>query len=132
LEQLTKLVLWNFAGVTDKALPSIAAHKKLQVLILLADVSDAGLPPLTAITELMDPTLSGEQISDAGIEQIARLPKLARLSITHSAKITDRTLEILSKVSTLKGLDVRWSQQLSEEGMRKFQDARPDCKLIDR
>jgi hypothetical protein len=57
-----------------------------------------------------------------------KLPKLEKLWL-HDLPITDASVEVLSKMKTLRELHV-YATKLSPEGVRGLQSALPRCQVI--
>ena len=66
-------------------------------------------------------------MTDAGVERLAGLAKLATLDLS-GTKITDTALETLGKLPALKVVDVSFTG-LTEAAVAKFRAAHPGIKV---
>ncbi|MGH9852073.1 MAG: leucine-rich repeat domain-containing protein [Blastocatellia bacterium] len=97
--------------VTDSDLPQLAALPYLTHLDLsLTRITDHGLQQLKNAPGIVELNLHyAEQITDEGMAAVKGWKRLKRLNL-RGTKITDTTLEHLSKVTTLESLDVGFAQ----------------------
>ena len=150
--QRTDSGLWGLA-LSDFNLDSIAQLSQLESLdIGGSKVTDRGAADLAALTNLHTLGLSETVISARGIAPLAKLPHLARLNLWKSERvddkaaahfaampaietleltetgITDKTLDALEQVKTLKDVYVGGTA-VSEARVEAFRAARPDCRI---
>ncbi len=111
----------------------------------------AFLPHLSAYPDLVDLDLSGVSITDADLVHIRPLTKLERLHLA-GAKLTDASVPMLLTMRELRDLNLSGSHltdaglaalvglenlhslylgraNVSDEAVRRFQQARPKCRL---
>ena len=82
-----------------------------------ADLTDAGLAHLSALTGLQDIDLSWcNKITDAGLEHLARLTNLQSLHLW-ATSITDAGLEHLSALTSLRGLTLDACWEITHAGL---------------
>jgi hypothetical protein len=64
-------------------------------------------------------------LTDAGLKEIASAPQLASISIGGKTRITDAGLLELTEMKTLKFVNVRWCDGVSESGAATLRKAIP-------
>lgn len=107
-------------GFGDEQLATLTKFDRLTLLSLENSVvTDEGL---TAIKEI--PTLKTlnlrkcAQLTDAGIEHVAELPKLERLILLYNKDgLTNECMTSIAKISTLRALDIRGCVQIKDDGL---------------
>jgi hypothetical protein len=72
--------------------------------------------------------LNGENLGDAGIARIAKLPALQWFSL-YNSRISDQGLMSLAGVASLRELILYKTSELTEEGVKAFKAAREDVKV---
>ena len=87
-------------------------------------ISDAGLKELAKLPKLINLYLAETQISDAGLKDVA---KLERLDL-YSTKITDAGLKEVAKLKQLKELNLLGTK-VTEAGVAELQKALPKCEI---
>lgn len=92
-------------GITDAGIEHIATVESITSLILRAPITDVGVDRLSTLTNLQSLMLSGGRFTDRSVECIARLPKLATLSI-RSDLLSDESLRVLASMSALESIDI--------------------------
>ena len=88
-------------------------------------VSDAGMESVAKLKNLTTLVLDGTQVSDAGIKHLEGL-SLKKLFM-QSCQITDEAIESLKKIKTLESMDIQYCVQLSEDGVADLRKAFPDA-----
>ena len=84
------------------------------------------LQSLTGLTRLV---LERTAINNAGVEQLALLTGLRRLSLAHSDNATDGGLQQLTKLN-LEWLDLSKCGQITTKGLRTLQGYTPPPPLL--
>jgi len=141
-----------FLDTSDAGLVHLKGLANLNQLYLTStQITDAGLVHLKGLTSLETLDLQGTQVTDAGMLHLKGLTKLERLGLTNT-QITDAGLVHLKGLTNLKwlyldltqgtdaglvhlkdltNLEKLWlSTQITDEGVRKIQEALPNCKII--
>jgi hypothetical protein len=127
LAQLETLSLFK-TNVTDDGLKELTRMKQLETLNLGGtQVTDVGLPDLARMTQLRSLDLSVTEVTDAGLEHLKGLTNLDVLSLW-GTKVTDAGLVHLKGLSGLRLLNL-WKTQVTVEGVKKLQEALPDCYI---
>jgi hypothetical protein len=70
----------------------------------------------------------GNRVSDVDLDQLARIPYVQHLDLGR-ANVSDAGLRRLEKISTLQGVSVSYSPQLSAEAVDALRRARPDVHI---
>jgi len=116
---LTQLLL-DSTKVTDSGLKHLSTLPNVtQVSLSYVKITDAGLKHLTTMPKLVSLNLGGTLVADAEIGLFANRP-LTSLSLSGS-RITDATLECVSKWPDLRGLRVT-STQVTDDGIQNLHD----------
>lgn len=135
IKNLTTLVLGDHC-LTDASLKHLTGLQKLTHLNLCwpdqkhgGKISDAGLEEVAKLTSLETLDLRATQITDAGLAKLLELPKLKTLELANTA-ITDAGLLSLQKLKSLSKVSVFNCKQVTPQGIANFKKARPDCQVI--
>ncbi len=97
--------------ITDRGVTALKSLKNLEVLDLNSTgVTDKGLMALKSLTKLKDLQVYQTHISDDGIKALAKLP-LKRLLLSDTY-ISSKSIQYLSKMSTLKYLEIHQNPRL--------------------
>ena len=92
--------------MTDPGLEPVAALTNLTHLDLAgADVRDAGLAHIGKLTKLEDLNLSFTRFTDAGLAHLASLQQLKRLNLQNTIA-TDKGMAIVGTLANLESLNV--------------------------
>ncbi len=133
LPGLKNLVLSHTPVKTIKHLASCPALETLE----LADtqIDDQGLENIQALKNLIFLNLSRTQISNEGLKHLrkTRLERLYLVFYKPTDKITDKGLEYLQEIKTLKILEINSLLQppyFSAEGIWKMQQALPQLQVF--
>jgi len=104
----------------DEALGGIENLVQLRILHLDAEVTDAGLRHLRALMNLEELDISdvGRKITGHGLESLAGLPKLRRLSLRGSA-LTDEGMKHAASLRHLESLDISFCR-VSDVGLKQL------------
>jgi hypothetical protein len=140
--------------ITDAGLAHLTGLSNLRELTLtLPFVSDAGLAHLEGLTNLSELSLGGAHLSDAGLVHLGRLTKLSKLvlhairvtdaGVAHigalrglselqlfDAEVTDAGLAQLEGLTNLSKLTLLGTQQVTDAGERKLQQALPKLDIM--
>ncbi len=118
----------------------------------LNELSDLGISELAQLRELRVLDISQTRISSAGLESLAGLPKLERLSLWRAERIDDRAAEFLARMRSLETLDLSETQigdatlkklaalpqlrrlylfgtKVTPGAIERFRQERPDCEV---
>ncbi len=137
----------NGARLDDAAMAHISTLVELRDLRLTdTNVSDTGLQYLAGLSRLQRLTLKGTRITDAALKHLEGLTRLQELDLsgepggffasmgftnsipTVPSRITDAGLQNLQGLSSLQKLNLRLTK-VTEEGVKKLQQALPNCKV---
>jgi hypothetical protein len=111
-------------AMTDEGMRPMRAWTNLKGLYLHnTEVTDAGLASLRGLRKLLVMDLSGTQVSDAGLVHLSRLPGLYRLDLSFTA-VSDEGLAHLKGLTGLRELDVRGTA-VTEEGVKGLRASLP-------
>lgn len=99
-----------------------------RISLIGTSVTDSGVTKLTRLKHLNHIYLDDTAITDRSIDAIAKFP-LEQLLVSHT-HITNRSLEKIGRIKTLRYVSMAKCQLISPEGMEKLRKARPDLKII--
>ena len=88
-------------------------------------VTDAGLAELKALSRLESLSLNSRLLTATGVRHLQALPRLTKLDLVH---VGDEDLENMKNLSQLRTLNL-WDPLTSDECMKRFQQALPNCKV---
>ena len=115
-----------------KLLTALQQLKVLE-LVEFKGISPAGFRSLAALPRLNEIVFLRSPLSDEHMAALADLPHLTSLAINHSSKpnnpITDAGLEYLARMPKLKELNLS-KTEITPAGVARFRTARPDVRLI--
>lgn len=127
LSQLRELLLQG-VPITDAGVAHVEDMSELRTLDLAATrITDHGLEHFKGLRQLQLLSIWGNQITDTGLGCLKTLSQLRTLSL-YRTQITDAGLEHLKALPQLNTL-VLGETAVTDEGMKKFQQARPNCKI---
>ncbi|KAH7574347.1 hypothetical protein JRO89_XS03G0285000 [Xanthoceras sorbifolium] len=155
LSGLTRLENLNlsFTSVTDSGLKKLAGLTSLKSLNLDArNVTDVGLAALTSLTGLTHLDLFGAHISDSGtnslrcfknlqsleicggiltdvgVKNIKDLTSLTFLNLSQNCSLSDKSLELISGLTSLVSLNVS-NSRITNEGLHYLKPLKRLCSL---
>jgi hypothetical protein len=129
LPSLRKLELVGVA-LDDAGLVHVSELNGLEVLWIGGSqtrITDAGLEQLAKLIRLRHLSLSGSAITARGIEQLAALKNLETLYLEGS-DIGDEVISALGGLNGLKGLNLSGTR-FTPAGIRQLQKALPNCDV---
>lgn len=127
-----KILQIESGKISDAGMPSVAKLKSLKELwIKGSPITDAGIEHLRGLTEMEKLILNGIPISDEGVKNFQDMTKLTWLSLSGCGGITDKSIDELQKLKSLKTLFVDMTK-ITPDGATKLQAALPECKVITR
>ena len=155
LANLSRLVISD-SKVTNAGVPILATFKRLKFLNMgsCPELSEAGFKALgglrnleglaiggsqvidesmVAIKELQNLnsfSVSGSLITDEGVKGLSNLKYLTSLGITDVARVTDKSVEEITKLKGLKSLRI-YRTGISPMGVGKIKVALPCCDVWD-
>ena len=91
------------------------------------DLRDKDLLLLGQVPQLRELHLDGNQVSDAGLSQIAGLRHLVVLDLS-STRVTSRGIRQLELCTELRELDIRRTE-VKESDVHYLREALPDCEI---
>ena len=112
VKQLEKLNLWA-ARVGDDGMQYVGQLTNLTRL----NLDNVGFPSKNIL------------LTDDGVKHLATLKKLEWLHLGKT-KITDASLEIVAGLPKLNELVITFCQNVTDEGIEKLRQARPNLKII--
>ena len=123
-----KPTFWN---ATDVDLTYLRELTELQTLDLCGAerVSSVGLENLKGLRKLRELNLSLIQLRDTDLGFIEGLNQLRVLDLGENYRITDAGLEHLKGLSQLQRLVICRHAGVTDEGVKKLQQALPTCKI---
>src|SRR5262249_26311216 len=110
----------------------VIGEKKITGLDANGQMTDAMMERVAALEHITDLNLANsKRLTDAGLRWLARLPRLQHLNIGN-AGITDRGLEVVGEVSSLRTFTVNWDGSLTDAGISNLGrcDALEDVDLM--
>lgn len=114
--------------ITDAHMKHFRELTKLQRLeIYRSPITDAGLQHLQGLSQLEFVELFYTDVTGVGFEHLQGLPKLSQVSLS-GEKVTDRSILGLKGLTQLKALDLQ-SPTLSSNGVKRLQEALPECEI---
>jgi uncharacterized membrane protein len=106
-----------------------AANEIAELNLQDAGVDDSLLANIGKFNELTRLRLSRNEVTDRTVVAIAAsMPKLERLNLYANRGVTDASIEVFAGMQSLRRLDI-WRTSISEEGMARLRDLRPDIEL---
>ncbi|HEY1064600.1 MAG TPA: hypothetical protein VGE52_00760, partial [Pirellulales bacterium] len=125
--KLTSLTLpeMNADDETVKLLARLTNLTKLNLQSV--DLSNADASPLAACTKLEVLDLSETNLGDAGMATIGKLTNLVEITLPKT--LTDAGLEILAKLPRLRNASLYRCESLSDGAVAKLKAARPDLRI---
>ena len=131
LPQLRRLTL-NKSGVSDKELAVIAGCKELRELVLPeSTITDAGLVEIEKLPKLEKLDISdAAKVTDKGIAHIVKLERLEELFLNKTS-ITDKGLLELKPLEGLRALSVGGTK-VTQAAAEKFPDMMPNLRVVRR
>lgn len=84
---------------------------------------------MTSFPAIRDLGLSFCSVTDQGLEQLAPLENLSDVNLGGCPGISDAGLDVLAGLKSLKRVNVQ-ATAVTAEGVSRFQQHRPDCKVI--
>lgn len=93
-----------------------------------AGIDDGDLAEFARFTQLTRLRLNGNQVSDQGVEIVARLPTLQYLNLYANEAVTDAALDALAGMPALEELYV-WQTGVSAEGAARLRAQRPNLVI---
>ena len=129
---LDRVEIVNFClrPADEEALRHIAQLTNVKELGLAgARVADEDLVHLRALTNLRMLALFNTEVSDNSLVHLAQLVKLEELHLRNT-RISDDGLEQLAGLSNLEFLDIRWCDDVSDDGVEALQTQLPQCEIV--
>ena len=93
-----------------------------------ANVTDGSMDGLKPVKSLKILSLTGNQITDAGIAAISGMQPLEELHLRDNAGIGDRCITRLLRLKNLKNVDLQ-NTSVTGAGAQKLKKAVPDCTI---
>jgi hypothetical protein len=98
--------------------------------------TDDRLPPKWAwdvfgnemFSEVTRLELAGTQVDDQWVRHVDNMPQVSMINLENT-RVTNAALTPLAKLKYLRHLNVR-NTRVTTDGIRKFQQARPDCVIV--
>lgn len=120
---------WYEASNTDLARFLAAPHLR-SLSLNGSTISNAGLEQIARLRELRKLHLCGSEVTDAGLDALAALDQLEELRIS-SQYLTDEALSFLARLPRLRilGLPTDSGDVFSDAAVASFQAARPDVVI---
>lgn len=140
--------------LTDANVESIGALTQLESLnIGGASVSDVGMKAIASLASLKSLDLSRMDITAQGLEPVTKMTKLERLNLWQCARIDDKAVQHLLKMTGLEILDLGDTNvtdkllndlagmkslklllvggtKITPGRVEQFRKARPDCRIV--
>lgn len=95
--------------VPPQDIPTIAKSKVIQHLFLNQDLTDAELAQIAKMPRLASLYLRGEAMTDAGVAKLAECPTLRFLHFLGTKKVTDAGIQPLAKLPKLESLKIQYA-----------------------
>ena len=131
LSKLTSLNLSNSPGITDAGTAQLEVLKQLRDIVLIGcSVGDESCKTLATLDNLESVRLSRTRLTDKGVEALTSLKSLKRLELYDCNRLSDEGLESLARIGSLSDLQIQNNPQLTEAAVRKLQAALPKCRIV--
>jgi hypothetical protein len=118
----------SHSAITDASLARLRGSTLRNLVLDHTGITSDGLKHLAGNTELRSLSLNGTQIGDEGLKHLAGLPRLGNLYLG-GAPISDQGLQILEGFAALRYLQLGGNREVTEEGLKQLQRARPELKI---
>jgi hypothetical protein len=106
-----------------------AAAEIVDLNLAAADLDDAELAALGALPAVTHLRLARNRLSDSSVAALARnAPQLTYLNLYGNAGVTDRSVEALGRIATLRKLYV-WRTAVSAAGAARLRALRPNVMV---
>lgn len=114
---LQKLQIGYAPSVTDKGVAALRNCSTLSALEIgySPTVTDVSMKVISRLPALEDLKLSGCKISDMGVKELSAATQLKKLVLT--GKLSDSSLEIMSKLPNLTVLSLAGNSELTDKGV---------------
>lgn len=90
-------------------------------------LTESGVAAVATLKELRELRIGGSNVTALSLEALRKgLPKLERISLQRSKRITDEALNVLLEWRSLKEIDLK-DTKVTEAALRQLRAARPDC-----
>jgi Leucine Rich repeat len=117
------------ANLTDAGLVNVKAMTQLQTLSLFfTTIGDAGVENIRGLSLLQSLDLSETQVTDAGLERLEGLTRLEELRLGKT-NITDAGLMRLKGLGQLQRLYL-WDTKVTDAGIKDLQKSLPACTIV--
>ena len=114
--------------VAPQDIPVIAKSRVIQYLFLNQDLTDADLAPIAKMPRLASLYLRGEAMTDAGAAKLADCPTLRFLHFLGTKKVTDAGIRPLAKLPKLESLKIEYAP-VTGSFLPAFADSRTLSRL---
>jgi hypothetical protein len=131
LKEVTNLRELYLGGtqITDQGIEHLNGMTKLEDLSFAGtQITDNGLENVTEMATLKWLSLQGTEVTDDGLTRLKGMTNLEGL-VLHDTQITDDSLAHLEGMTKL---EILWlgGTQVTDEGVRKLQQALPNCDIM--
>jgi eukaryotic-like serine/threonine-protein kinase len=117
--------------VGPKGCQSLAALPLSQLTLHLARrLNAASFQSFAAAPGLRNLGVFNVEAIDEFLPEIAKLPALEFLNLYNNAKLTDQGLTHLARMKSLRQLDLKQCDAVTDEAVRKLADALPKCRMV--
>ena len=100
-----------------------------QLLVNDKNLTDGDLVHLNHLPNIKYMGLNCPNITDDGLQAVARCQRLKELGISNNSNITDAGLQQVSKIRNLKELSLDWLPSVTDAGRQQLKDALSDCTI---
>ncbi|MDO4627940.1 MAG: hypothetical protein Q4C70_02025 [Planctomycetia bacterium] len=133
LDELTELEVLRIPAkvATEELCEKIGKLENLRELLLVGgNYSAKGIWHLRNLEKLEFLDISGNTVvSDMDLQALEGLSALKTLNVTRCIRLTDESLLSIAKLKNLERVDLRYCDGISANGVKKLQEALPNCKI---
>jgi hypothetical protein len=92
-------------------------------------LTESGVSAIATLTQLRELRIGGSNVTSVSLDALRRgLPKLERLSLHRSKRITDDALAVLRDWKSLKEIDLK-DTKITEAAVQQLRTALPGCEI---
>jgi hypothetical protein len=106
----------------------LAAPYTIELDLREAGLDDAELAFLSDFTQLQVLRLAQNDIGDATVSRVARLPDLKELNVYGNSNVTDASIDVLLEMRALEAVFL-WQTSVTDDAITRLRAARPGLRI---